>query len=501
MKKRNNVILLAALLGSLVAPKAFGLVQAKHLDMNNAYDNQTNKIIEEETENNEVVNTTVVSAKAQKIIDAVNAINEDEIDASYDYYVLEVLNAYHSLTDEEKEEAKDAYVLLQNYYEIVNKAKIAEEFDKEFNYLLNDSTFEYEVKLNKLKEQYNSFDEKIKSFIKSYTEENIGKIEENATTLIPDVYYDFTNATIEEDYLIINQGTAEGKDAELIGTASVDEGYLSFGDTSVSDRSCLKLPSNLFDGQNDFTFSFEYEKVATDNVYEIIYTIGNENFQNSLGSERMGIRALNVDWNNYRGPFNMLAHSKATSSSGEYGHSPQLLPTGYDQHKFRYTIRYLSEAKCIQIHEVDLTIETQTYFNYCASGNDFSNNNYIELDSSNFDLSKFKENYLGAKNGNSHGGRSFRGKYLSFRFYNRLVTDREMYGTDDRNLEVGKQDVVNYVNNFEKVGPSFVQYKDIYAPIINKYYKTVISCPFDYQKFFDAEHLEYFMEAYNIVNS
>ena len=76
-----------------------------------------------------------------------------------------------------------------------------------------------------------------------------------------------------------------------------------------------------------------------------------------------------------------------------------------------------------------------------------------------------------------------------------------MYGTDDRKLEIGQQSVVQYVNSFEKVGPSFYQYKDVYAPIINKYYKTVISCPFDYQKFFDAEHLEYFMEAYNIVNS
>ena len=500
MKKRNNVILLATLLGSLVVPKAIGLVNARHLN-ENITNKQVNKIIEEDINNNEVLNdTSTLSTRAQTFIDAVDVINEDELDATYNYYVLELLNAYHSLTASEKEEVIEAYNLLINYYDIVTKAKRAEEFDKEFNYLLNDSTFAYELKLSNLKEQYNSFDEKTKSFVKSYNEENISKISENASTLTPDVYYDFTNATVE-DYVIINQGTEKGKDAELIGGASIEEGYLSFGDNSVSNRACLKLPIDLFDGQNDFTFSFEYEKVATDNVMEILYTIGNESYQNSLGSEKMGLRAMNVDWNNYRGPFNMLAHSNATSSSGEYGHSPQLLPTGYDQHKFRYTIRYLSKAKCIQIHEVDLTVENQSYFNYCASGNDFSNNNYIELDSSNFDLSKFKENYLGAKNGNSHGGRSFRGKYLSFRFYNRLVTDREMYGTDDRKLEIGQQSVVQYVNSFEKVGPSFAQYKDIYAPIINKYYKTVISCPFDYQKFFDAEHLEYFMEAYNIVNS
>ena len=123
------------------------------------------------------------------------------------------------------------------------------------------------------------------------------------------------------------------------------------------------------------------------------------------------------------------------------------------------------------------------------------------LDVSNFDLSQFTENYLGARNGYSNGGNSFKGKYYSFRFYSKLVTDREMYGTDDRNLDIGQEEALNYINNFEKIGPSFESYKDAYAPIIDKYYKIMISCPYDYQKFFDPEHVEYFMEAYNLIHS
>lgn len=499
MKKRNNVIILAALLGSLIVPKAISLVNAKHNNIDDK-NNQIMNVIEEDKENiKETLDTSNLSDNAKKVVEAINAINETEIDASYHQHILEVLNAYHSLNNEEKEQIKDAYNVLLNYFDIVTKAKKAEEFDREFEYLLNDSTFEYESKLNELKEQYNSFDEKTKSFVKSYNEENVSAIEENANSLIPDVYYDFTNSTVEEG-MIINQGTSVGKDAQLIGSANVENGYLSFGENSLSDRSSLKLPSDLFDGQNDFTFSFEFEKEISDDNMEIIYTIGTGDYHHNLGSEKMGIRAYYASWNK-RGPFHQLAHSKATSASGEYGHGPQIVPEGFDLHRYRITVRYLSEAQCIQVYQIDLATENQGYFNFCASGNDFNNNNYIVLDATNFDLSKFNENYLGAKDGNSSGGRSFRGKYYSFRFYNRLVTDREMYGTDDRNLNIGQQEVLNYVNTFEKVGPSFEQYKNVYAPVINKYYKTIISAPYDYQKFFDEEHLEYFMEAYNIVNS
>jgi len=493
MKKRNNVIILAALLGSLVVPKAMGIVNAKHLEKNNKIEVINN------INNQTLANEEEMTENALAVAKAISEIDESQLDASYEYYILETLNAYHTLTDEEKVQVENYYNLLIKYYEIVNKAIVAKDFDEEFNYLLNDSTFEYNQKLNELKEKYNTFDETTKSFITSYTEENIAKVQENGNILTPDIYYDFTNPVVESGK-VVNQGFVKGKDATLIGAATLNNGYLEFGAATKTDKSCLKLPSDLFNGNTDFTLSFVYEKEVIDDITEIIYTIGTSDYHNGSGSNRMGVRAYYASWNK-RGPFHQLAHKDATSSSGEYGHGPQLTPQNFEAHQYKITVRYLSKAKCIQVYQKDLYTGNAGYFNFCDSGTNFSNNNYMVLDVSNFDLSQFTENYLGARNGYSNGGNSFKGKYYSFRFYSKLVTDREMYGTDDRNLDIGQEEALNYINNFEKVGPSFESYKDAYAPIIDKYYKIMISCPYDYQKFFDPEHVEYFMEAYNLIHS
>lgn len=500
MKKRNSVIILAAFLGSLVVSKNIELINAKHLENKNTQA----RLIEETNvvSTNNVNEITSMTENALAVVEAISSIDETKLDASYKYYILEILNAYHSLTNEEKTQVGDSYNLLVKYYEIVNKAVIAQEFDIEFNYLLNDSTFAYVEKLNELKEKYNTFDETTKAFVNSYNEENIAKIQDNGTALTPDIYYDFTNAVVDSNK-VINQGTKEGKDATLMGNASVANGYLEFGSSSKDDSSCLKLPSDLFSGNEDFTLSFIYEKednVGSDERSEIIYTLGTNDYHNGSGSNRMGIRAYYASWNT-RGSFHQLAHKNATTSSGEYGHGPQLTPEDYENHKYKITVRYLSKAQCIQVYQIDLHTGNSGYFNFCDSGTNFSNNNYMILDTSNFDLSKFTENYLGARNGYSNGSYSFKGKFYSFRFYSSLVTDREMYGTDDRNLNIGQIEALNYINNFEKIGPSFEKYKDAYAPIIDKYYKIMISCPYDYQKFFDSKHVEYFMEAYNIIHA
>ena len=180
------------------------------------------------------------------------------------------------------------------------------------------------------------------------------------------------------------------------------------------------------------------------------------------------------------------------------GTGNQLVAQGNDLHTFKMTLRYLSKAKCIQIYEEDLDTKRVHFFNFCENS---STNKYKILDENNFDIQSMTENYLGAKGGSSRGTQSFRGKYLSFRYYSKLVTDREMYGSDDRKLTIGQDETLNYINNFQKINKSFINYKNEYAKVIDSYYNKMISCLYDYQKFFKPENVEYFMEAYNLIHA
>lgn len=490
MKKRNVVITLAALLSVLVVPLAFNRDAENKNDANTPVNNLVAQVgVENATE--------VASENTQKVINAIAVLENVRIDASYQEYIQTIWYAYHTLSAEEKEQVGEYYDMLLAATETLNKAMAANEFEKDFNYLLNDSTFAYKDALNNFKTQYDAFDEVTKSYITSYTEENIAKVEENGKALTPDIYYDFTNATVNSSNFIVNQGSLVGKDAELKGSASVANGYLQFGNSSTTDQSCLKLPSDMFSGATDFTFSVVYEKTSTD-YNESIFTVGNSAYHAGSGTTKAGIRAQYSGWSEAvkRAPFYMLAIASTEYSADQYfGASATLTPVDDTLHTYKITVRYLSKAQVLQIYQQDLTTEKNHYINYKLNGKE------VPLNSSNFDFTQFNENYLGAKDGKSNGNESFQGKYLSFRYYSKLVTDREMYGSDDRNLYIGEQEALNYINNFEKVGASFEQYKDIYAPVIDKYYKVLVSCPYDFQKFFDPEHVEYFMEAYNIIHA
>lgn len=484
MKKRNIVIILSSLLSLLAVPS---------LCNNNStpeYEKEVNQNLDY------AANVDTLSENTKKVISFIQVLEGKQIDYSFYEYIQEIWYAYHTLNATEKADLGEYYDILVNASNTANKAKAAYEFDVEFNYLLNDGTFAYQKKLEELKNKYETFDNETKAFVESYTSENENKIKENAEALTPDIYYDFSTAVKDGSYLV-NQGTLENKDAKLLGSANVDNGYLSFGSNSSSDSSCLELPTDMFKDSKDFTFSVEYEKTANVGDNEMVFTFGTNEFHDGTTTNRMGFRVQYSSWHN-RGPFYMFAYKGDMSK--EFGHGPQMTPADDTLHTFRFTVRYLSRAKALQVHCKNLTTNVESYVNYALNGTNFSSNNYVELDASNFDFSSFKA-YLGARNGYSNGHKSFQGKYLSFSYYSSLVTEREMYGFDDRKVNVGAaKETLEYINNFGPVGASFAEYKELYAPLINKHYKIYISCPYDYQKFFDNEHLEYFLEAYRIVN-
>ena len=488
MKKRNIAILLTSLVSLLAVPS---LYNGKTSTTENTNDKTFNQTLDN------AVNVDSLSENTRKVISYIQALEGKQIDYSFYEYIQEIWYVYHTLNATEKADLGAYYDVLVNASATANKAKEAYDFDTEFNYLLNDGTFAYQKKLNELKNKYESFDDETKAFVTSYSVENENKIKENAVALTPDIYYNFSEVVVDGSNLV-NQGTLQNKNAKLLGNATIENGYLSFGANSSSDSSCLELPADMFNDSEDFTFSLEYEKTANVGDNEIIFTFGTDEFHNASTTNRMGFRAQYSSWHN-RGPFYMFAYKGDMSK--EFGHGPQMTPADDTLHTFRFTVRYLSKAKALQVHCKNLTTNVESYVNYALSGTDFANNNYVELDASNFDFSLFKA-YLGARNGYSNGHKSFQGKYLSFSYYSSLVTEREMYGFDDRKVNVGAaRDTLDYINNFGPVGASFADYKDIYAPLINKHYKIYVSCPYDYQKFFDNEHLSYFLEAYEIVNS
>lgn len=437
-------------------------------------------------------------AKITSVVEAINKLDEiSKLGSEHRDYVYTTLYMYNNLSSDERTQiSADLVNKLNNSVNTINAINKASEFDKEFNYLLNDPTFDYTSKLNELTATYNSFTDLEKSYVKDYNEENIANVKANSNLLKPDVYYDFTNATVSNSK-VINQGSAANKDATVIGDVLFNANGMSFTNNASS---CLKLPSDLFSGVNEFTFSFIYQKEVTDDKVELIYTIGNDAFHNSSDG-RMGLRAYYATWAT-RGPFHQIAHKDITTSSKEIGTMPQLIAQGHDLHTYKMTIRYLSKPQHIQVYEEDL--DTGMWYSFNLSGNPTTANcsdPSLVLNSSNFDFNNFTENYLGARNGYSNGGNSFKGKYLSFRYYSRLVTDREMYGSDDRLLNVGQNETLDYVNNFNQIGASFESYKAEYAKVIDNYYYKMITCPYDYQKFFDKTHVSYFMEAYNAIHS
>lgn len=116
-------------------------------------------------------------------------------------------------------------------------------------------------------------------------------------------------------------------------------------------------------------------------------------------------------------------------------------------------------------------------------------------------------NVLGAYNGLNEyltsTEKSFEGKIYTFAFYNRCVTEFELFGKDNRDMYIGSQKVFEYINNFEypENEDVFYEYRDEYGKMFSEIYNDVLTVPYDFRFLFDQEKLALFLQAYSIFQS
>lgn len=436
--------------------------------------------------------------ESNSLMEHLNALTLNDLSYQDKIYVYSLKAQYNNLTEEAKKLINEESLnKLNNALKIVDDKTEAQEFIDEFSYLLNNPTFAYQEKLAYFQNKYETENIEVKSYISLFNEENKAKIIQDGQSLLPEVYYDFRHPSLNGK-TILNQGSESNKDASLKGSADVDNGYLSFGNISNSSGSYLELPNDLFTNNNDFTITIEYERENTLNEIVSLFAFGNAAYtDSSINETKYGIRTLFTPEYD-RGPHIKMATRNSQDDPGYtgivYGNED------FKNHILRTTIRYISEINCLQTCTVDTNTSFYCYVNQGCSYPSY--NEYTIVDEVTLDFTKATCNYLGAKNGfDNQGFYSFDGKIYSFAFYDELISEYQIYGTDISDRNVGHYEIIEYVNHFDKVGSKFVDYYEEYGKMLERLYKDIMSIPYDYRKFYNQEHLEYFLEAYRLYRT